>query len=274
MSETNTVSPLRQRMMEDMAARKLDAHTQRSHISSCKRFTTWLKPCALVRDAEHPMQCPFGALPLAQLALGGFVEQAVELIADGCQVQPGQHVGEGLAVGDHDQSPPAACSYSDRGRNSSGSTRAGAGAAAGRPRAGIPFQVGGGHHPLATASDLAMAGDFATAMADAVPPAGHRHRHRHRLADQPPGHAVGLGVDLDRGIGLDPPDELAHRVERRPPVEWTKGGGLSRANRAIGASPVVPWMRRSAISRIHPSRCPSSAAQLSKRRPAIALCLT
>ena len=43
MSETNTVSPLRQRMIEDMAARKLDPHTQRSHIYSCKRFTTWLK---------------------------------------------------------------------------------------------------------------------------------------------------------------------------------------------------------------------------------------
>ena len=43
MSETNTVSPLRQRMIEDMAARKLDPHTQRSHIYSCKRFATWLK---------------------------------------------------------------------------------------------------------------------------------------------------------------------------------------------------------------------------------------
>ena len=31
MSETNTVSPLRQRMIEDMAARKLNPHTQRSH---------------------------------------------------------------------------------------------------------------------------------------------------------------------------------------------------------------------------------------------------
>src|SRR5450631_2990827 len=35
MSETNTVSPLRQRMIEDMAARKLNPHTQRSHIQSC-----------------------------------------------------------------------------------------------------------------------------------------------------------------------------------------------------------------------------------------------
>jgi site-specific recombinase XerD len=43
MSETNTVSLLRQRMTEDMAARKLGLHTQRSHIYSCKRFAAWLK---------------------------------------------------------------------------------------------------------------------------------------------------------------------------------------------------------------------------------------
>jgi integrase/recombinase XerD len=43
MSKTETVSPLRQRMIEDMAARKLNPHTQRSHISSCKRFAAWLK---------------------------------------------------------------------------------------------------------------------------------------------------------------------------------------------------------------------------------------
>jgi integrase/recombinase XerD len=43
MSNTTTVSPLRQRMIEDMAARKLNPHTQRSHIYSCKRFAGWLK---------------------------------------------------------------------------------------------------------------------------------------------------------------------------------------------------------------------------------------
>jgi len=43
MSKTDTVSPLRQHMIEDMAARKLNPHTQRSHISSCKRFAAWLK---------------------------------------------------------------------------------------------------------------------------------------------------------------------------------------------------------------------------------------
>jgi integrase/recombinase XerD len=43
MSKTNTVSPLRQPMIEDMAARKLNPHTQRSHIYSCQRFAAWLK---------------------------------------------------------------------------------------------------------------------------------------------------------------------------------------------------------------------------------------
>ena len=43
MSDIITVSPLRQRMIEDMTARKLNPHTQRSHIYSCKRFAAWLK---------------------------------------------------------------------------------------------------------------------------------------------------------------------------------------------------------------------------------------
>src|SRR6202035_4301466 len=37
------VSPLRQRMIEDMNARKLGAGTQRGHIRSCKRFAAFLK---------------------------------------------------------------------------------------------------------------------------------------------------------------------------------------------------------------------------------------
>src|SRR5229473_3380609 len=40
---TPTVSPLRQRMIEDMNARKLCAGTQRGHIRSCKRFAAFLK---------------------------------------------------------------------------------------------------------------------------------------------------------------------------------------------------------------------------------------
>jgi integrase/recombinase XerD len=40
---TDAVTPLRQRMIEDMKARKLGAHSQRSHISSCRRFAAFLK---------------------------------------------------------------------------------------------------------------------------------------------------------------------------------------------------------------------------------------
>ena len=40
---TNAVSPLRQRMIEDMNARKLCVGTQRGHIHSCKRFAAFLK---------------------------------------------------------------------------------------------------------------------------------------------------------------------------------------------------------------------------------------
>ena len=40
---TEAITPLRQRMIEDMSARKLNPHTQRSHINSCKRFAAYLK---------------------------------------------------------------------------------------------------------------------------------------------------------------------------------------------------------------------------------------
>ena len=40
---TEIVSPLRQRMIEDMNARKLGEHSKRSHIYSCKRFAAFLK---------------------------------------------------------------------------------------------------------------------------------------------------------------------------------------------------------------------------------------
>ena len=35
---TDAVTPLRQRMIEDMNARKLGAHSQRSHISQLQAF--------------------------------------------------------------------------------------------------------------------------------------------------------------------------------------------------------------------------------------------
>ena len=51
---TDAVTPLRQRMIEDMSARKLGAHSQRSHIYSCKRFAGFLKrsPDTAMPDAN------------------------------------------------------------------------------------------------------------------------------------------------------------------------------------------------------------------------------
>jgi integrase/recombinase XerD len=39
----DTVSPLRQRVIEEMNARKLGTGTQRGHIRSCKQFAPFLK---------------------------------------------------------------------------------------------------------------------------------------------------------------------------------------------------------------------------------------
>jgi integrase/recombinase XerD len=52
MSTDTTVSQLRQRMIEDMAARKLGPHSQRSHIHSCKRFAAFLKRCPDTATAD------------------------------------------------------------------------------------------------------------------------------------------------------------------------------------------------------------------------------
>src|SRR5713226_2264679 len=49
---TEAISPLRQRMIEDMSSRKLGTHTQRSHIYSCKRFAAVLKRSPDTATAE------------------------------------------------------------------------------------------------------------------------------------------------------------------------------------------------------------------------------
>jgi site-specific recombinase XerD len=49
---TESITPLRQRMIEDMNARKLCAGTQRGHIRSCKRFASFLKRSLDTATAE------------------------------------------------------------------------------------------------------------------------------------------------------------------------------------------------------------------------------
>ena len=52
MSTDTTVSPLRQRMIEDMNARKLGKDTQRGHVYSCKRFAAFLNRSPDTATAE------------------------------------------------------------------------------------------------------------------------------------------------------------------------------------------------------------------------------
>ena len=53
---TDSVSPLRQRMIEDMNARKLCAGTQRGHVRSCKQFAAFLKRSPDMATAEDLRQ--------------------------------------------------------------------------------------------------------------------------------------------------------------------------------------------------------------------------
>jgi integrase/recombinase XerD len=52
----DAVSPLRQRMIEDMNARKLCAGTQRGHLRSCKRFVAFLRRSPDTATAEDIRQ--------------------------------------------------------------------------------------------------------------------------------------------------------------------------------------------------------------------------
>ena len=52
---TEAITPLRQRMIEDMNARKLGKHTQRGHIYSCRRFVA-----SYVAMGQEPTSHPVG----------------------------------------------------------------------------------------------------------------------------------------------------------------------------------------------------------------------
>src|ERR1039458_2597291 len=55
---TDSISPLRQRMIEDMNARKLCAGTQKGHIRSCRRFASFLKRSLDTAMAEDIRRFP------------------------------------------------------------------------------------------------------------------------------------------------------------------------------------------------------------------------
>ena len=68
---SSMVSPLRQRMIDDMRARKLGRHSERSHIASCKRFAAFLKrspETATADDVRNLKRPPLQAAPASRVA--------------------------------------------------------------------------------------------------------------------------------------------------------------------------------------------------------------
>src|SRR5439155_25091079 len=76
---------------------------------------------SLVAAADLALAQEADRLAQSELAPGRLVDEIVELIADGSQMEPGQHALERLMIETHHQPPPMARSYSDNGRSSPGS---------------------------------------------------------------------------------------------------------------------------------------------------------
>ena len=67
---TTTASPLRQRMIDDMRARNLGRHCQRSHISSCKRFAAFLKRSPETATADDVKAFQLALIETDSLTIG------------------------------------------------------------------------------------------------------------------------------------------------------------------------------------------------------------
>ena len=70
-----------------------------------------------------------------------------------------------------------------------------------------------------------MTGDLAGGVQHAHLALGDQHRDA--LADEPPGDAVAVGVELDAGVGVHAPAEFAHLHERRLRRERRERGAFA-----------------------------------------------
>ena len=64
------VSPLRQRMIDDIRARKLGRHSERSHIDSCKRFAAFLKRSPETATADDVRAFQLSLIETEGLSIG------------------------------------------------------------------------------------------------------------------------------------------------------------------------------------------------------------
>ncbi len=168
-----------------------------------------------------------------QLAPAGLVDQRVELVTERREV---------IVPLAHQKPPPATALYSESGRSS-----VGGGASSGGT--GSHRYAGWSRPPTRWASSTARpwrpvsSAWLATlpAVVDAHPRPAHGDAHH--LADQAPGHRVGVAGDGDRTIRLDPAHQVArggegrHVPERRESPNLVAGKALGRglAGRAVGA---------------------------------------
>ena len=95
-------------------------------------------------------------------------------------------------------------------------------------------------------------------MADAQLPAGEDHAHL--LTDQPPRHRIGVAVDLDRTVGLDPAHQLAARRKGRSAGDQRQGarlGPLKALDRDLAGRAMHPAVGDLArpLRRLAASRC-------------------
>ena len=88
------------------------------------------------------------------------------------------------------------------------------------------------------AAGLGVLGDQPAGVVDAH--AADAHADLHALADQPPGHGIGVGVDLDGAVGLHLAHELADLPEWWPPGDRPERRRLVPLEADQGGSPVVP----------------------------------
>jgi hypothetical protein len=85
-------------------------------------------------------------------------------------------------------------------------------------------EMAGIEDTLAAATRLLMTRHFKPALEH--PHHSGAHLHRHARADQAPGHAVLVGVDLDRGLGVDLAAQFPDLMIGRTPLQRLQTGGL------------------------------------------------
>ena len=171
-------------------------------------------------SASHSRPSASGKVEFAPSRL---VQQDVEAVTHRRQLQPPQHLGQGRCRGAAHHPPPATCSYSANGRRRSAAGSIIASTTPsdrGSPLAPttMPRRWARSHGALAPTPPLPVARHLRARVAD--PHLAVVDHDADLRADQLPGHAVVVGVDVHAAVVLHAAGQLAHLPERWPAAEW------------------------------------------------------